>query len=122
MKALFHPVFLLCLFVFGLNQLLEHAQVFIKPLHTHLDDLLCLPIILTIILAAERAYFQNPYFRLPWHYTLLALLSFTVVFEVILPAFSDRYTADALDIIAYSLGAVIFNSTINQPYKLAEKQ
>lgn len=115
--TLWHPVFCVSMLLFVLNQTLELAQVYIWPLHTHLDDLLCLPISLTIILAAERLYFQNPEFILPRRYIVLAVLLFGLVFEGILPLLSARYTADIIDVFAYIIGAAIFQASINRVKK-----
>lgn len=106
-----------CLLFFGANQLLELNKVYIWPLHTHLDDLLALPIILTVALAVERAYFRAPRFILPLRFSLLALLLFSVVFELVLPLFSPKHTADALDVVAYAIGGAVFHKVLNRPQK-----
>ncbi|MCX2740537.1 hypothetical protein [Pontibacter anaerobius] len=97
------------------NQLLELTGVYLWPLHTHLDDLLVLPLALTVALAAERLYFRNPYFVLPLYHTLLALLLFSVVFEGLLPLLHQKYTADPWDVLAYTTGAFIFQRWMNRP-------
>ena len=113
MKTLKHPLFIISIILFGLNQLAEQAELFIWPLHTHLDDLLCLPISLSIILAAERLYFSDQKLTLPKRHLILAVVLFSLIFEGVLPLFSERYTMDAWDIVAYTLGAWIFHKTIN---------
>ncbi len=117
MQTLLHPVFILCLILACANQVLELNKVYIWPLHTHADDLLALPLTLTVALAAERAYFRNPCFTLPLHYTLLAVLLFSVVFEGLLPLLHTRYTADWWDIPAYAVGALVFQLTLNKPLR-----
>ncbi|TPE45579.1 magnesium citrate secondary transporter [Pontibacter mangrovi] len=113
MANLRQPLFIiLALLALG-NQLLELFGIIIWPLHAHLDDLLVLPLTLALALTAERLYFQNPYFVLPWRYTLLALLLFSLVFEALLPLLHHRYTADALDVLAYAAGAVVFERWMN---------
>ncbi|WP_299758799.1 magnesium citrate secondary transporter [uncultured Pontibacter sp.] len=115
MQTFRNPVFILCLLLAVGNQALELSKVYIWPLHTHLDDLLALPLTLTVALAAERLYFKNPYFVLPKQYTLLALLLFSVVFEGLLPRLHNKYTADAWDVLAYMVGALIFQVWLNKP-------
>ncbi|GAB3825351.1 hypothetical protein GCM10028895_34860 [Pontibacter rugosus] len=106
MQTLLNPLFILSFILAAANQVLELNQVYIWPLHTHLDDLLVLPLTLTIALAAERAYFRKPGFILPWRYTWLAVLLFSVMFEGLLPLLHTKYTADLWDIAAYAAGAV----------------
>ncbi|MBC5994168.1 hypothetical protein [Pontibacter cellulosilyticus] len=115
MNILLQPVFLLSVVLFCLNQGLEQLQLYIWPLHTHLDDLLCLPVVLTLILAAERVYFRNPYFVLPRTYTISTALLFSLVFELLLPVLHAKYTSDIWDVAAYGVGAAIFEFWINEP-------
>ncbi|QCR24021.1 magnesium citrate secondary transporter [Pontibacter sp. SGAir0037] len=115
MRTLRHPVFLICLILFCINQVLELAHIYIEYLFSYLDDLLSMPIVLTIILTAERLYFSDNRFVLPWHYTLAAVVLFSIFFEWLFPLFSQRHTADAWDMAAYAIGAVLFHFSINKP-------
>lgn len=115
MHTLYHPVFLFCLFLFCTNQVLELTGIYVWPLYTHLDDLLCLPIVLSIALAVERVYFQNCRYVFPVHYIIGAVIAFTVFFEGILPFFYKRHIADVVDVLAYVVGAAVFQVTINRP-------
>ncbi|TXK33742.1 hypothetical protein FVR03_18975 [Pontibacter qinzhouensis] len=115
MQTLRHPFFLLCFFLFLLNQVLELAGFYIWPLHTHLDDLLCLPLVLTLVLSVERRYFNSPEFVLPLSYVLSAFVFITVVFELLLPLFYTRFTADAFDVLAYAAGGITFHLLLNKP-------
>lgn len=117
MAILRHPVFLLCIVLALSNQLLELYGLYIWPLHTHLDDLLVLPITLSFALAAERLYFNDLCYVLPLRYTLVALLLFCVVFEALLPLLHSKYTADLWDVLAYTAGALLFQMSINKPPK-----
>jgi hypothetical protein len=117
MKPFIHPVFLISASIFLLNQALEYQGIFVYPLYTYLDDLLCLPITLTIVLAIEQQYFNDKLYRLPWHYTFISVLLFSLFFEGVLPLISSRYIADVLDIPAYAVGAIIFHFSINNSVK-----
>ncbi|MBB6609553.1 hypothetical protein H7F15_00750 [Pontibacter sp. Tf4] len=119
MRTLTHPVFIGSLLLFLLNQVLELQQVHIKLLAHYLDDLLCMPVVLTIALTAERLYFRNPAFVFAPVYSVVAVVLFSICFELVLPAFSSKYTADALDMVFYSLGALIFQVTVNKPLNRA---
>lgn len=115
MRTLAHPVFIVCITLFCLNQWLEHQQVYFKPLNNYLDDVLCMPVVLTFALTAERLYFRNPAFVFAPAYSVVAVVSFSICFELVLPSFSAAYTSDILDVLFYSLGAILFCFTINRP-------
>lgn len=115
MKTLQLPVFILCILLWVSNQLLELNNIFIWPLHAYLDDLLCLPLVLTFILAVQRAYFKNHRIIIPLRHTFFAVAAFSVCFELVLPLFRDVYRADVLDVLAYSAGAFLFQVLINKP-------
>ncbi|MBD1397459.1 magnesium citrate secondary transporter [Pontibacter sp. JH31] len=117
MRTLRHPVYLICVLLFMVNQALELAHVFIPLLFSYLDDLLAMPMVLTLILAAERAYFRNGSFVLPWTWVAGAVAAFAFFFELVLPPFSPKHTADWLDAVAYTCGGALFFFTINQPLR-----
>lgn len=112
-NTLLNPVFLSCLFLAFLNQLIEKGfGVFIPLVHSYLDDLLCFPIVLTLGLAAYRTAY--PTYRLTgWHIWPMVLI-YAVYFEGYLPQTSALYTSDPLDILMYVLGALIFQRFINR--------
>ncbi len=114
MLTLRHPLFVFCFGLFCLNQALEQAQVYVWPLHAYLDDLLCLPISLQIVLAVQRAYFKNPAMVLPVEHIVFAVVAYSLVFELVLPFYKPIYTADALDVLAYTLGAMLFHTSLNK--------
>lgn len=115
MRTLAHPVFIVCVALFCLNQWLEYQQLYLKPLNHYLDDVLCMPVVLTFALTAERLYFHNPAFVFAPAYSVVAVVLFSICFELVLPAFSASYTSDALDVVFYSLGALLFHFTVNEP-------
>lgn len=108
MKLLLQPLFLLACFLFLLNQFLESQQIFIPYIHAYLDDFLCFPIVLTLILFLLRRIYQNPNFRFTTLQIVFAVAYFSLAFEVVLPYFSANYRSDALDVVAYILGAMFF--------------
>ncbi|MFD2999819.1 magnesium citrate secondary transporter [Pontibacter toksunensis] len=115
MKSLQHPLFLICLLLFCLNRMLELGQVFLWPLYAYLDDLLCLPLTLSLILAVQRAYFRNQSIAIPVKHIFFAVAAYAVCFELLLPLYKPLYTADVLDVLAYALGAVAFHLFMNKP-------
>lgn len=82
----------------------------------HLADVLALPLELTLILYfMRRWYFRQPSFVLPASWIVSTWVVFAVWFEVILPLFDHRATADPLDVLAYGVGGFIFWRWLNRP-------
>lgn len=112
-RTLANPVFLICVLLATVNQTIEKGfGVFIPIIHSYLDDLLCFPIVLTLGLAMYR-YFK-PDYKLSRLHIWPVVLIYSIYFEWYLPQNSTAYTADALDILMYVLGALIFQRFINR--------
>jgi len=47
-------------------------------------------------------------------HVITAVVIFSIIFEIILPTISIRYTSDYLDILCYLLGGIIFTVFENQ--------
>lgn len=126
MKLLLHPVFLLCLGVFLVEQLLESFSVYISYVHAYLDDVCAMPVILTLAsVLMSVIYFgrqsKNLTFRLSAFQVIMALVYCAVLFEVLLPRMATKYIADYWDILAYSFGAFIYYKLINPAQTLPIK-
>ena len=52
---------------------------------------------------------------IPGAQVVLAVVLFAVVFELALPVFLDRATADPLDVPAFAAGGCLFHFLINRP-------
>lgn len=109
-----NKLFIFSIVLFVLNQLLEKQfEIYVPLLHTYLDDLLCMPVVLTLSLYILQLLLKNEQFRLTKFQVIIAVVYFAVMFELILPAFSIKYTSDVLDIAVYGIGAFIFFKFIN---------
>lgn len=82
---------------------------------SHLDDLVCMPLVLGLILAVHRAAGRSGSWRLPFRHGLVVTGIFAVVFEVLLPHWQANATADPVDIAAYGLGLLVFHHLVNRP-------
>lgn len=81
-----------------------------------LADALAMPIILTLALVAQRRLRGLPRFVLPDAWLLLAWVVVSIWFELLAPWLRPaRYTADALDVLAYALGTLAFRRWLNRP-------
>ncbi|WP_242917980.1 hypothetical protein [Pontibacter liquoris] len=79
----------------------------------YLDDLLCLPLVLTITLFVLR-YFYGAQLRLCWYHVAFTVLYFSLAFEVFFPRFLPRYTGDWVDAALYAAGGMIFYRFLNR--------
>lgn len=116
-KTLSNPVFLMCLFLAMVNQIIEKGfGIFLPVVHSYLDDLLCLPIVLTLGLAMYRSVIPN--YRLGLVHMLPVLIGYSIYFEGYLPLVSDS-TRDWMDLVMYLLGTIVFGYFINKPNSLS---
>ena len=108
--------FLVCLgsfLLFHVSELLGYDNPFLS---SYLDDVLAMPLILTTILFTHRFFLEkNQNYCLPVSHIIVSVIFISLVFEILLPGFSGRYTRDFFDIILYSIGAVLFKIWINIP-------
>jgi len=77
----------------------------------YVDDFLCLPLVLTLLLAVHR--WNSLRAALPLSHGLLALGVFTIFFEGILPVLSSGAVADPLDVLMYLAGFLVFQFRLN---------
>ncbi len=97
--------------LFIINQLLERVgNVYIPYIHAYLDDLLVMPIILG--LSTQIIQWIHPakeYYYLSKTHITIAVLFFSIVFELIYPVvYPDNYTMDPLDVLYYGIGGFVF--------------
>jgi len=89
-----------------------------QPLPTlvssYLGDLLCLPLLLSLALAAHRGLIDRRG-TLPVAWLVGAWASVSVWFEGLLPLWSPRAVGDPFDVLAYGLGAWLFHHWLNRP-------
>lgn len=109
MHLLRNPLFLAASGAYWLNRFLlswldlRHLQV------PYLNDVLCLPVALTLALFLQQRFFPaSARQRLHPGQVVFAFLYFSVFFEGLLPAWSGLYTRDAWDLAAYACGGLIF--------------
>jgi hypothetical protein len=105
------PLFLACLVVYFVNRWVLKFYWTSGFLHTHLNDLLCIPFWTPIMLWLQkrlgfREYDGPPLLR----EIVLPLFVWSWMFEIYLPRtalFNGRAISDHWDIVYYSLGALL---------------
>ena len=115
-SGLRRPLFIGAALAYGAYQLNRHWLHWPLPrlLTSHLSDLVCLPLMLSLALALhQRLVGQGA--TLPGAWVLAAWLSVSVWFEGLLPLWAAAAVADPLDVLAYGLGALGFHHWLNKP-------
>ncbi|WP_296621352.1 magnesium citrate secondary transporter [Marivirga sp.] len=115
-KILKHPLVLSSILLFLIHQIIEKGFGYSVPiLHAYLDDLLCMPIVLG--LGMQIIQWIHPikdlYF-LDKNAIIITVVFYSLLFEAILPFVNPSvYTADWIDIIMYSTGAILFYNLVS---------
>ncbi|HAS36533.1 MAG TPA: magnesium citrate secondary transporter [Flavobacteriales bacterium] len=107
LKTLSSPLFLVASCIFLVNRWSEFYGIYIPFVNSYLDDLMLMPIVLTMALAGMRFIISSSYRLSLWQISLSTLI-FSVFFEYFIPQFDPRFTADPLDVLAYLIGALAF--------------
>src|SRR5690606_12085118 len=117
MSVLKNPLFILSCVLFWINQYLEKVQqIFIPFVHSYLDDLMVMPVVLGLTLQIFRwIHPLKEKFSFTKIQIMVAVVYFSILFEGILPLWSNLYTRDLWDVVFYSIGAIGFYFLINQP-------
>ena len=78
------------------------------------DDLLCLPLVLSLALTVRRLAGRPGCRHLPLSHGLMAVIFFGVLFEVILPVVKAPAVGDPRDLLMYLGGFMIFQWGLNR--------
>jgi hypothetical protein len=116
MLVLRSPVFIICAALFITHQAMQKVCGLHFPLiDNYLDNLLAMPIILTLLLAERIVLFKKEKnYQLPSATIIITTLYIIVITEIIFPLLSDKYSGDWTDAVFYCIGAALFYSTINK--------
>jgi len=102
------PAPLLPLLLVGTHQGLMHLGWSSPLLRSYGDDLLTLPIVLSLM--DELAYWSgnrlSPKRR--WFFVLIGWIWFSALFEGLLPIYFEEMVSDPADILAYGLGGCLY--------------
>lgn len=104
-KTLFILMFLSALAVYLLQQLGVQLPYFIQ---NYLNNLLCMPLVLTICLIVLQYIKKNYWLTIPIFAIVSITLYYILYFEWYLPEVNSRYTADPIDAVLYIIGAIGF--------------
>lgn len=98
--------------VVGIAMLVYIAQQLSFSLPTlvnnYANDLLCMPIVLKICQYAVRSIKKDKQLQIPIKIAVTLTLMYALYFEILLPKFNARYTADWIDVALYGIGCLFF--------------
>ena len=107
---LIHPYWWLCIFVFITHQIFQKGfGLSFYWIDSYLDNLLCMPIFLGIILWERRFVFRkNKMYRFTLFEIIIITILLSVLFEEGFPRWSSSFTRDLIDYLYYFVGALLF--------------
>lgn len=101
--------------LFVAHQIIEN-WISIPYVHAYLDDLLAPPIVLGLALFFFQKIFPaDPTYQHSKLLLVLFVFWYSILFEGIFPVLDARHYADYWDVLAYSLGTIVFNFWGNKP-------
>lgn len=99
-----------------LHQILEARHIHLALLDAYLDDLLCMPIVLSVVLQMHRLLRgRQKTYVLPGPHVLLAVVVFALYFEWLAPGWLHSGHADINDISMYAAGGLFYFRHLNIP-------
>jgi len=101
------------IFLFLVDKILQYVQLSPIWFNYYADDLLFLPVALSLALWIQQKY-VNQQFKFSIIQIIFTWLACSILFEGIYPALFLDYIQDPLDVLAYGIGAVIFSLFLNQ--------
>lgn len=97
------------LVIYGVQLTCKFAHLVVpRWFSSYLADLLCMPVLLILTTISIRWIKGWVTFLLSGKMILFTLIYLSLVFELLLPQLSARYTADPFDLVAYGVGALLF--------------
>ena len=116
MQVLKSPLFIICLLLFIIHQIMQKIlDIHFSLFDRYLDNLLAMPIILTLLMIERRYLLGRKHtFGLTSLEVVIATMFIVLVAEIVFPLFSRDFTTDWWDVLFYSLGSIVFYFTVNQ--------
>lgn len=99
--------FLLGLAVWALIIFLRKSGIFIPVISNYFTDLITVPMytyLIEYLMNEVLGYHWKPDFK----FILTSVLYLSMLFEVVCPMLSERFTGDILDMVAYLVGGIVY--------------
>lgn len=110
-RYLSDPLFLACFFAYWVNRLLEARGMSAPVFRGYLNDLICIPFWIPILVWVQRRLRLRRHDAPPQSYEIaIPLVIWAAVFEVILPTtptWAGLAVPDPNDVLCYALGGLV---------------
>ncbi|HTO14793.1 MAG TPA: hypothetical protein VLZ83_03440 [Edaphocola sp.] len=92
--------------IFLINQFLQYFGIGNYFTNCFLDDLLFFPVSYSLI----EYYFKivGKKIEITTRFAVIGIIITSIIFEILLPILSEKYTSDIYDLLFYILGTIIF--------------
>lgn len=97
----------LLFFIYLILFIFKKTEFYIPILSDYLADLIAIPFSLGVAEVFMRR-FSKKKFEIGFIPMIVAVIYFSLVFEVWMPQFSSLYTADWIDVVCYLIGGIIY--------------
>lgn len=88
----------------------------VPVLNGYINDFVAIPVIANLGLWFQRMFvIRNNYYVLSRWHIIFIVVYVSILFELALPYYSKRYTADWVDVMLYAAGGIFFYRIENQP-------
>lgn len=123
MQTLRSPLFIVCLFLFIMHQVLQKLlHIYNFWIDSYLDNFLAMPIILSLWQFEKICLFRKGRsYKLSILEITVATIYISFITEIVFPMFSKEFEGDILDLLVYTLGSGVFftynnfSKKINKP-------
>ncbi|MBA2746341.1 MAG: hypothetical protein H0U44_08965 [Flavisolibacter sp.] len=110
MQLLKKPLFILACAIFILHQVLQKIMHVPEAyVDSYLDNLLAMPIVLSLWQTEKHLLFKKPVdYKLSLLEIIIATIYIIIISEIIFPRFSEKFTSDWIDGIFFFMGSALF--------------
>jgi len=116
MKTLLNPWFIIgCLtwLIVFISRKIHHPLPYVNG---YITDLFAIPVIANLGLWFLRYFIiKSNFYTLSPGYVIFTVVYVSVIFELLLPAFTKIYTGDWADVLLYIIGGLFFYKVMNKP-------
>ena len=107
-------VYVTCVGIFLAHQYFEGTNQSLEIINNYIDPLLLPILFLPIILIERRWLLDDNSHRFSAVFLFVYLILFAIISELIFPLFSEKFTADWIDVILMGVGVAIFHMVFNK--------